>query len=184
MVWHDRTILGMAALGLASGLASAFLGTDLSLRSLQPLASIFLLHASLLPIGVFYAAAMATACWVMVRRLGPAVIAFLAVLYGWSGAVHIAIRLQRHVGDDAHLVAASLAAGAFGAGLVHVGFAVSMPNLRGIRPLLITCAVGAAAGMLYYCSERGFIDHRVLFVLWQPAVALAIGFSARREPGR
>jgi hypothetical protein len=92
--------------------------------------------------------------------------------------VHIAIRAQRHVGDTEHLLAASLAAGAFGAGLTHLGASLALPQLRRWRALAITIAVGAVAALLFYLGERGLIDKRVLFVVWQPAVAFAIGLSA------
>lgn len=176
---RETSIPVMAALGLVSGAASAILGTAGDLKPLQPIANIFFLHASLLPVGLCFATAMAVASWLFARQLSAAAIVFISALYGWSGAVHIAIRLQRHVGDDAHLIAASLVAGAFGAGVVHVGFAASVRRLWAFTPLLFTCGAGAAAGLLFYLGERGFLDRRLLFVLWQPAVATAIGAGAR-----
>lgn len=179
---HEANASIMAALGLASGAVSALLGTASDLKPLQPIANLFFLHASLLPVGLCFATAMAAASWLVARRPGAAAIIFIAALYGWSGAVHIAIRLQRHAGDDAHLIAASLAAGAFGAGIVHLGFAATVRRLWRLKPLLLTCGVGAVAGMLFYVSERGFVDRRLLFLLWQPAVAAAIGAGARLPP--
>ncbi|MDX2202003.1 MAG: hypothetical protein NW223_04590 [Hyphomicrobiaceae bacterium] len=167
----------LGGLGLLSGLASALAGDQLGYRALQPLASLFLLHVSLLPIGVFYAAAITAGVWLMARR-PVALVAFPVTLYAWSGAVHTAIRSQRHVDDDAHLIAASLAAGAVGAGLTQLGAALGLPRLRRWRALAATTIVGAAFGLLFYAGERGLIDKRVLFAVWQPAVALAIGLSA------
>jgi hypothetical protein len=50
------------------------------------------------------------------------------------------------------------------------------------RPVRIamTCIVGALAGMLFYLGERKFIDGRVLYLVWQPAVAFCIGMGLAR----
>ena len=47
----------------------------------------------------------------------------VTTIYAWSAAIHTAIRLQRNTGDDAHLIAASLCAGAVG----------SRPDALGLR---------------------------------------------------
>ena len=81
-----------------------------------------------------------------------------------------------------HLIAGSLAAGAVGAGITHLGCAVFAVDLR--RPLwriALTCAVGAVFGMLFYFGERKILDERLLFFLWQPAVAFAIGLGLPRQ---
>ena len=164
-----------AVLGALSGLASAMIGIERPLEGLQPVASVFGMHPSLLPVGVCFALAMGMAAFVALRTLWPLLPVMLATLYGWSGAVHIAIRLQRNIGDEAHLLAASLAAGAFGAGLVFVGFAIAAPQLRQWRGLAITSGVGALAGLLFAAGERGLVHKQALFLIWQPAVALTIG---------
>jgi hypothetical protein len=179
-------VLVFLALGAVSGIASALIGIEHSLDTLQPIATVFGLHPSLLPVGACFAVAMALAAVWALRSGTGALLALLASLYGWSGAVHIAIRLQRNLGDDAHLLAASLAAGAFGAGLVHLGFATVVRDMRRARAVFATCAVGASAGLLFFAGERGLIDKRVLFLVWQPAVATTLGMAvarARRVPG-
>lgn len=177
--WSNARVF--AVLGLASGIASAWLGLAQPLDVLQPVAAVFGLHPSLLPVGCAFALAMGIGAWSALRRGAAVLAAVLATLYGWSGAVHIAIRLQRNVGDDMHLLAAGLAAGAFGAGLVAVAFALFVPGLRRVRTFAAVCAVGALAGLLFYAGERGFIDRRALFIVWQSAVAAAIGLGLDRH---
>jgi hypothetical protein len=62
------------------------------------------------------------------------------------------------------------------------------PELRRPRRLALTCAVGSAAGLLFYLGDRNIIDARLLFVVWQPAVAFCIGLGlgaeTRSAPGR
>jgi hypothetical protein len=47
----------------------------------------------------------------------------------------------------------------------------------------VTCAVGAAAGLLFYLGDRNIIDARVLFIVWQPAVAFCIGLGLGAQAG-
>jgi hypothetical protein len=176
--WPNALVF--AALGLSSGIASAVLDITQPRDALQPLATVFGLHPSLLPVGCAFALAMAVGAWYALRHVPAIVTIGLATLYGWSGAVHIAIRLQRNVGDDAHLLAAGLAAGAFGAGVVMGALAMFVPGLRTLRRLGVVCAVGAAAGVLFYAGERGFMDRRALFVVWQWTVAATIGLALDR----
>lgn len=180
--WHVRPELGMACLGLLSGVASAMWGMGrLSLDPLQPLATAFGLAPDLLPIGFFFGAALALGVWTYTGRLLAIPVLLVTTMYAWSAAVQVAIRLQRNAGDDAHLVAASLGAGAVGAGLTHIGCALVAPALR--RPLRVgaTCIVGAVAGMLFYLGQRQMIDERLLYVVWQSAVAFCIGLWLKRD---
>jgi hypothetical protein len=179
---RQRPADAMAVLGLVSGLLSGFLGAGLELRALQPVANVFFLDAAMLPIGVFFGVAMATGIALFTRKPWAALVV-VTTMYAWSLALHTAIRLQRNTGDDAHLIAASLGAGAVGAGLTHVGCALFAADLR--RPLwriALTCAVGAIAGLLFYLGERKYLDERTLFFIWQPAVAFAIGLGLPRQP--
>ncbi len=175
---RDRPAMILGALGIVSGLLSAVIGVERALPALQPVADVFLLHASLLPIGICFATALLVGLLLLSGRLGLSLLAFVITLYAWSGATHIAIRLQRNAGDDAHLVAASLAAGAFGAGVAHLGASAAVSRLRRPFSLALTVIVGAAFGLFFYFGERGMVDKRVLFMLWQPAVAFVIGLSA------
>lgn len=177
---RDRPAMIFGGLGLLAGVASALSGYRLEIDWLQPIARLFALQSGLLPIGVFFALAMGLGLWLVARSLPYALLAFLVTIYAWSGALHIAIRLQRNADDTAHLVAASLAAGAFGAGLTHLGVSGGLPAVRGLRPLLATCAVGAVFGMLFFLGERHVVDPHALFLLWQPAVAFVIGLAAGR----
>ena len=179
---RDRPADTMAALGLISGILSAAWGQTFSFEPLQPLAVVFFLDGGALPIGFFYGVAMAIGIAVWTRKPWAAVVVPITTMYAWSAAIHTAVRLQRNTGDDAHLVAASLAAGAVGAGLTYIGCALFAADLR--RPwwrLALTCAVGAAVGMFFYLGERKYVDERLLYFVWQPAVAFCIGLGLPRR---
>jgi hypothetical protein len=174
--WRTRPDLFLGALGLISGIVSAMWGMEISgLEWLQPVASLFGLAPDVLPIGVYFGLAIALGIWSYTGRLIAIPILLVTTMYAWSAAIQVAIRLQRNAGDDPHLIAASLGAGAVGAGLTHLGCAIIAPSLRRPARIAMTCVVGAAAGMLFYLGERKFVDERLLFLVWQPAVAFTIG---------
>jgi hypothetical protein len=174
--WHMRPDLALGCLGLISGIVSALWGMEVSgLEWLQPVATPFGLAPDVLPIGFYFGLAIALGIWNHTGRSIAIPILLVTTMYAWSAAIQVAIRLQRNMGDDAHLIAASLGAGAVGAGLTHIGCALIAPALRRPARIAMTCVVGAAAGMLFYLGERKFIDERLLFLVWQPAVAFAIG---------
>jgi hypothetical protein len=175
--WPVRPALTMAGLGLLSGILSATLGYDLELEWLKPVAPIFILDAGQMPIGFFFGAIVALGVWISTRNALALLALVITTMYAWSAAIQVAIRLQRNAGDNLHLIAASLGAGAVGAGLTHLGCALFVPGLRSPARVISTCLVGAAAGMLFYLGERKFIDERMLFVVWQPAVAFCIGLG-------
>ena len=63
-----------------------------------------------------------------------------------------------------------------------MGCALFAADLR--RPpwrIALTCAVGAVAGLLFYLGERKYVDERLLFFVWQPAVAFCIGLGLPRQ---
>jgi hypothetical protein len=169
--------LAMGALGLLSGLFSAGIGFDLELRWLKPIAAIFFLDAGPLPIGLAFGMAIALALWPATRNAWVLPVLPLTTLYAWSAAIQVAIRLQRNEDDTPHLVAASLAAGAVGAGLTHLGCAIFARELRRPVRLAATCAVGSIAGLLLFAGQRKLVDERLLFLVWQPAVAFCIGLG-------
>jgi protein-S-isoprenylcysteine O-methyltransferase Ste14 len=180
--FRQRPAETLAALGLISGLLSGIWGASLDLPALQPLGALFFLDAGMLPIGFFFGAAMAIGIALWVRSPWALLAVPIATMYAWSAALHTAIRLQRNSGDDAHLIAASLCAGAVGAGLTHLGCALFAADLR--RPwwrIGLTCVVGAVAGLLFYLGERKYVDERLLFFVWQPAVAFCIGLGLPRS---
>jgi hypothetical protein len=167
----------LAGLGLVSGILSATIGLDIELAWLRPVGMAFFLDAGPVPIGFFFGLAVALGLWMSTGRWWTLPVLPVTTMYAWSAAIQVAIRLQRTADDDPHLIAASLAAGAVGAGITHLGCAIFAPELR--RPLRIaaTCAVGALAGMLFFMGQRKMLDDRLLFLIWQPAVALCIGLG-------
>ena len=171
----------LMVLGLVSGSLSAAWGQSFTLAELQPLGIVFLLDPGALPIGFFYGAALGLGMAVAMRKRWAAIIVPVTTMYAWSAAVHTAIRLQRNTGDDAHLVAASLCAGAVGAGLTQLGCALFASDLRRPWRICLTCALGATAGMLFFMGERKIVDERLLYLIWQPAVAFCIGLWLPRN---
>ena len=178
---RSRPAETMAVLGLLSGFLSAVWGQTYDLEALQPLAIVFLLAPGALPIGFFYGAALGVGMAVWARKPWAAIIVLVTTMYAWSAAVHTAVRLQRNSDEDAYLVAASLCAGAVGAGLTHLGCALFSAELRRPWRIGLTCVVGAIAGLLFYMGERKILDERLLYLVWQPAVAFCIGLALPRQ---
>jgi hypothetical protein len=172
---RQRPAVLLMGLGLISGGLSAAWGETFTLGGLQLLGMVFLLDPAALPIGLFYGAALGLGMTLALRKAWAAILVPVTTIYAWSAAVHTAIRLQRNSGADADLVAASLCAGAVGAGLTHLGCSLLASGLRRPWRICLTCTVGAAAGMLFFMGERKMVDERLLYVIWQPAVAFSIG---------
>jgi hypothetical protein len=175
--WRERPDITMAGLGLMSGILSATVGQDLEIGWLKPVAPIFFLDVGPMPVGFFFGAAVAFGIWRWTRNLWSVPVLLVTTMYAWSAAIQVAIRLQRNADDDPHLIAASLGAGAIGAGLTHAGCALFSRELRRPMRIAVTCGVGALVGMLFYLGQRKFIDERLLYVVWQPAVAFCIGMA-------
>jgi hypothetical protein len=178
---HSRPAETMAALGLLSGLLSAGWGQAFTLEPLKPIASLFVLDPEVLPIGFFYGMALGAGMAVWARKPWAAIIVLVTTMYAWSAAIHTAERLQRNSGEDIFLVAASLCAGAVGAGLTHLGCSLFSAELRRPWRIGLTCVVGAIAGLLFYMGERKILDERLLYLVWQPAVAFCIGLALPRQ---
>jgi len=173
----------MAGLGLISGIASATWGLERELpylQQLKPLALVFGLAPELLVIGFFFGAIIALSLCLWTGNLWSLPVLPVTTMYAWSAAIQLGVRLQRTSGEDLYLIAASLAAGAVGAGVTHLGCALFSPGLRQLSRIALTCMVGALAGMLLYASERKMIETRWLFIVWQPAVAFCIGWGVGR----
>ena len=177
--WRERPDVTMAGFGLLSGIVSAGWATStlFNLDWLQPVAALFALPPELLPVGLYFGAAVAAGIWMRTGNWWCIPVLLIATIYAWSAAIQVAIRTQRHTGDDPHLLAASLAAGAVGAGLTHLACALFARELRGPLRILVTCLVGAVAGMLFYLGERKLLSEWWLYVIWQPAVAFSIGMG-------
>lgn len=179
---RSRPAETFAALGIISGSLSALWGQSFELKPLQPIAMVFFLDSGALAMGVFFGLAMGLGVAAWSRKPWAALLVLITTMYAWSAAIHTAIRLQRNTDGDAYLIAASLGAGAVGAGLTHLGCSIFVADLR--RPLwrlALTVMVGAVFGMLFYLGERKIVDERLLFFLWQPAVAFAIGLGLPRQ---
>ena len=133
--WRESPGITMAGLGLLSGVVSAIWGMsgESNLDWLQPVAALFVLAPELLPIGLYFGAAIAAGVWMHTRNWWCVPVLLITTVYAWSAAIQVAIRTQRHTGDDPHLIGASLAAGAVGAGLTHLGCTPFAPGAAQAR---------------------------------------------------
>ena len=147
---HERPAAILAALGLLSGILSATWGQTYDLEALRPVAKLFLLDPGALPIGVFFGVALGLGMAAWAGKAWAGLFVLVTTLYAWSAAVHTAIRLESNTGDDPHLIAASLCAGAVGAGITPGVFSFSSELRRPWR-IAVTCAVGAPRAC---CSSR------------------------------
>ncbi len=176
--WRDRPVPVLAALGALSGLLSAAVGFEVRINVLDWPGTLFFLSAEMMPVGLFFAAVMAFAVAAWDNRAWAPIITFAGTLYAWSAAIQTAIWLHRLGGGDAsHAgpLGAGICAGFVGAALSHLSVALFLPALRAWRQAATTAVVGAVAGVLFYFGSRNIIDARILFLVWQPAVAAAIG---------
>jgi hypothetical protein len=182
--WRAHPARILAALGLLSGAVSAAIGFEVRIDLLDWPGSLFFLTAEMMPIGLLFAAVLAFGV------TGPGVpswapgVTFIGTLYAWSAAIQTAIFTHKLGGGDAtHLgpLLAGVSAGFVGAALSHLAAALAAPSLRATSHALRTCVVGAVAGVLFYFGSRNIIDARILFLVWQPAVAYAIGLGLARQ---
>ncbi|MBO0763427.1 MAG: hypothetical protein J2P50_02375 [Hyphomicrobiaceae bacterium] len=177
---RQRPALAMGGLGLVSGALSAGVGFDLEFAWTRPIAAIFFLDSGPFLIGLFFGIVIAAGLWLSTGNGWALPVLPVTTMYAWSAAIQAAIRLQRNEDDSPHLLGASLAAGAIGAGITHLGCAIFGSELRRTPRIAATCAVGALAGLLLFAGQRKVVDERLLFQIWQPAVAFSIGLGLRR----
>ncbi len=173
---RTRPAVVLAALGLVSGVLSAVAGMTYEPAWLALPGRLFFLDAGAMPIGIFFAVAMATGVWFAKGQLSAVPVVLVATMFAWSAAIHTAIGVM-NTNSDLRQILGSLAAGAVGAGVTHLGCALLVHELRAVRRAATTIAVGALAGLLYYLGDREIVDLRLLFVVWQPAVAYCIGLG-------
>jgi hypothetical protein len=177
--------LALSALGLLSGVLSATVGSSRQPTWLDPASAIFFLPGSAsegprinyVLIGASFGIVVAVSLWIKTRNWWALPLLPVAVMYSWSAAV-CAATFSALFGSE---VVASLIAGAVGATGTHLSCALCSPDLRRPRWIAITCAVGAAAGTLFFMGRQRMIDERLLYVIWQPAVAFCLGLGLGRE---
>ena len=183
--WRDHPAPTLAALGLVSGIVSAVVGFEVRIDALDWPGTLFFLSAEMMPIGLFFAAVMAFAIAACHSPAWAPIITFVGTLYAWSAAIQTALFMHKIGGGDASHAGPLLAgvfAGLVGAALTHLSVALFAPELRDLTLATRTCLVGALAGVLFYFGSRNLIDARILFLVWQPAVATCIGLALAAKP--
>jgi hypothetical protein len=183
--WRDHPPLVLAGLGLLSGILSAVIGFEMRVDLLDWPGSLFFLSAEMMPIGLIFAAVMAFAIAAWETPAWAPIITFIGTLYAWSAAIQTALFAHKIGGGDAGHAGPLLAgvlAGLVGAALTHLSVALFAHALLDRTHAARTCLVGAMAGTLFYFGSRNLIDARILFVVWQPAVAYAIGLALVPKP--
>jgi hypothetical protein len=184
MEWVHLPSVTLAALGLASGILGALWGfgpsrysSSPTLQWLKPLESVFPgMNTDYIPIGFFFAVAMALGVWFWTRNLWSLLVVPVATMYAWSIAVSVAVFSQQFLNPET----AGPVAGAIGAGMTHLGCGFVSPALRRPRWIVLSCAIGALAGTVYVMAHWKMIDELLLYVLWQPAVAFCLGMGLGR----
>ena len=183
--WRDRPAPTLAALGLVSGILSAVVGFEVRIDALDWPGTVFFLSAEMMPIGLFFAAVMAFAIAAWHSPAWAPIVTFVGTLYAWSAAIQTALFMHRIGGGDATHAGPLLAgvfAGLVGAALTYLSVALFAPELRDVTLAMRTCLVGTVAGLLFYFGSRNLIDARILFLVWQPAVAYSIGLGLAAKP--
>ncbi|HEU0158036.1 MAG TPA: hypothetical protein VFR00_01925 [Hyphomicrobiaceae bacterium] len=183
--WRHHPAPTMAALGLVSGILSAVVGFEVRIGVLDWPGTVFFLSAEMMPIGLLFAAVMAFAIAAWHAPAWAPILTFIGTLYAWSAAIQTALFMHRIGGGDASHAGPLLGgvfAGLVGAGLSHLSVALFAPELRDLGQAMRTALVGALAGVLFYFGSRNLIDARILFLVWQPAVAYAIGLGLAARP--
>jgi hypothetical protein len=178
--WRDRPAPVIAGLGLISGVVSASVGFELRIEALDWPGTLFFLSAEMMPIGLCFAAVMAFAIAVHTAPGWAPIVTFIGTLYAWSAAIQTALWMHKvGGGDSSHAgpLLAGVSAGLVGAALTYLSVALFAPSLRAWKEAARTCLVGAVAGLLFYFGSRNIIDARILFLVWQPAVAYCIGLG-------
>jgi len=140
--------------------------------------------------GMFFAAVIAFA----VQRFGAAnaggtVLAFLITIVAWR----LAYGATSSIYDDLSrgvdswiktntLEIAGLVGGAIGSAITAIGVAIVVQGFRRLASFSLTIAIGTIAGLLLGVEDRlGWSTGNLLvFIIWQPAVAAAIGHGLAR----
>ena len=176
--WRHRPSSAMAGLGLVSGLLSATVGSIWSWRGCGRWERSSSWTPARCRSGSLRGA-IALGVWLATGSPWALPVLPVVTMYAWSAAIQVAIRLQRTIDDDPYLIAASLPAGAVGAGITHLG-ARSSPRSCGAPYVSASRARSARwpACCFSWASATG--GRPLLFVVWQPAVAFCIGLGLRQ----
>lgn len=171
--WRGKFI-GLVVVGLVSGVLSALSGSISS----ETIPSTYI---ALIP-GAIYGGLSALFMRISgLTVMRTAVLFFIAVIFIWGAAVHIAPVTcgdwLRGSGFFCSLVAAGLAGGGMGAAALAVFSAFLIPEFRKPYPIVAMVAIGVVSGSLLVFGES------LMFLGWQGGMNLVLGYVlARRAP--
>jgi hypothetical protein len=179
-VWRDRPAAILAVFGAISGVLSATLGFMFEPPWLEPVARLFYLEAGMMPIGLFFGVALGLGLAFCTGRLWAFPLVLITTLIAWSAAIHTAQSIAG-IGEagtnHARNLVSGLAAGAIGAALTYAGSIPVSAALRRPAGIALATVVGGVCGLLFWLGELHVISDRLLYIVWQPAVAACIGLA-------
>lgn len=159
-----------AALGLISGLASAFMPEWLS--------AIHIFETPVFP-GIAFGLVLAFA---LSRWGGAAMVTWVALpvaaTLAWIAAVNLFFVISGDAKDNVFF--GEICAGIVGAAGVAAACMALSPPMRRTAEILLVIAAGAAAGLLTDPAAQLSQNLILLFTVWQASVAAAIGYVLYR----
>jgi hypothetical protein len=159
----DNPVVLLALCGAVSGVLNA----NLMLFDIEVTKNLF---------GAFFGFCVAAALiYLKLANLKQSAIVFVAFSVSWVVAFQSAIKWSDNFEE---LYQVGFPAGALGAGIVALGFALVFPAARKPSVILRTIAIGAIAGLLLGLDSPYF-----LFVIWQTLVAVSLGASVSKPIG-
>ena len=131
-----------------------------------------------MPIGFFFGAAVGIGVAAWARKPLAMLVLVVTTMYAWSAA-------HPHGRSGCNATPATTpiswpracARARSAPALTHLGCSIFSSELRRPWRLSLSCAVGAIAGVLFFLGERKIFDERLLYLVWQPAVAFCIGLG-------
>src|SRR5262249_48728375 len=136
---------------------------------LKLIGNLFLLDAGAVPIGVFYGVAVGVGGAMARERLWAVPLLVMTTMIAWGAAIPTATFIYGDVDTVSigeatvpvvaglRLFWASVAAGAVGACLTHLGVALLDRRLCRLPRVAVTTLVGALCGVLFFLGEKKFV---------------------------
>ena len=199
-------VIGMAVLGLISGILSTFQPDFIKLL-LHPISlGLGIDGVGILP-GILFAFIVSFALFVYAKPENLSVglrltLSFVITVAAWVAAVHTALYIYdltslviKHldtsqlklIGDHLNRFFAGFCAGAVGASIIFGGCAMLVSSFR-IRKIWLTgILIGATAGLFLWAgleSGNEYLGPLVMFIVWQMAISAWLGYALTSQTPR